>query len=164
VIATGDRKWIHEFHLVPSLAEKVRLLFNGCPSADAGSSAIAQMLVSDRPDRAAAFAMAVYPAAAEGLIPSIGAEGVADLGRIAQQVLSVDGEITWKEPIKENDTTHPEVERSSTTLKNLSGARRERAAQLFNHLIVSKTAPVKFGEIEAELEACVRTVAEQVRR
>ena len=163
-VATGDRKWIHEFHLELSLAEKARMLFRGCPGPDAGSSAVAQLLASDRPERVAAFAMSLYPAAAAGLVPSLGAEGAADLGRVAQEVLSVDGEIAWQERVSEQGTTHPEIERSSSTLKALSGARKERATQLFNHLIVAKIAPEKFDEIEVELEACVRAVAEEVRR
>jgi MoxR-like ATPase len=162
--ATGDRKWVHEFHLEPSLVEKARMLFRGCPGPDAGSSAVAQLLASDRPERVAAFAMSLYPAAAAGLVPSVGAEGVADLGRVAQEVLSVDGEIGWQERFNAQGKSHPEIERSSSTLKTLSGARRERAAQLFNHLIVAKIAPERFEEIEEELEACVRAVAEEVRR
>jgi MoxR-like ATPase len=163
-VATGDRKWIHEFHLELSLAEKARMLFRGCPGPDAGSSAVAQLLASDRPERVAAFAMSLYPAASAGLVPSVGAEGVADLGRVAQEVLSVDGEIAWQERFNVQGKSHPEIERSSSTLKTLSGARRERATQLFNHLIVAKIAPERFEEIEEELEACVRAVAEEVRR
>lgn len=163
-VATGDRKWIHEFHLEPTLAGKVKMLFAGCPSPDAGSSAIAELLANDRPERAAAFAMALYPAAASGVVPSIGAEGVSDLGRVAQGVLSVDGEIAWQERDLDKGKSHPEIERSSATLRTLSGARKERATQLFNHLIVAKIAPALFGKIEDELEACVRAVAEEAGR
>ncbi len=164
VIATGDRKWIHEFHLETSLAGKVKMLLNDCPSADAGSSAIAQMIASDRPERVAAFAMALYPAAAKGLIPSIGAEGVADLGRIAQPVLAVNAKLTWSERLTGPSSSHPEIARSAKVLKCLSGARQERANQLFKHLIANEIAPESFSNVEAALEACVRAIAQGVRK
>ena len=163
-IETGDRKWIHEFHLETSLAGKVRMLLTDCPNADAGNSALAQMLVSDRPERVAAFAMALYPAAAKGLIPSIGSEGIADLGRIAQPILAVNAKLTWSERLAGPSSSHPEIARSAKVLKRLSGARQERANQFFKYLIASKIAPESFSKIEQELEECVRAVAEEVRK
>lgn len=164
VVATGDQKWIHEFHLEPSLAEKARMLIRNCPNPDAGSSAVAQMLVSERPDRAAAFAFALYPAAAAGLVPSVGAEGASDLGKVAQNVLTLDGEITWQERTDLQGTIHPEFVRCASALSSLSGARKVRASQFFKHLVLAQIVPEKFNEIESELEACVRAVAQETAR
>ena len=157
----GDRKWIHEFHLEPSLAKKAEMLLASCPSPDVGSSAVAQMMVSERKDRAAAFAMALYPAAACGRIPNLSAEGTADLGRTAQEVLSVDESICWYEPNRDIEGIHPGVLRTSEYLRSLDGARCERASQLFDYLIVNNIVPEDLETIESELEGCVRAVAKR---
>ena len=73
-----------------------RLLLDECPDPDAGTLAIEQLLANEPRARAAAFALAAYPAAVAGRLP-IGAEAVNDLGRLAQPILTVDGEIRWQE-------------------------------------------------------------------
>ena len=70
--------------------------------------AIEQLLANEPKERAAAFALAAYPAAVAGHLP-IGAEAVNDLGRLAQPMLTVNGEISWQERLSEQGTTHPEL-------------------------------------------------------
>ena len=90
-----------------------------------------QLLAQESKERAAAFALAAYPAAAAGRLP-IGAEGVNDLGRLAQALLTVDGEISWQERLADANTTHPELAAFAPVLARLEPARRARAQQLFS--------------------------------
>src|SRR5688572_12428694 len=84
----GRDQWLHHFHLQRPLDRKAQLLVEHCPDPDTGTLAIEQLLANEPKDRAAAFALAAYPAAVAGQLP-IGAEAVNDLGRIAQPMLTV---------------------------------------------------------------------------
>ena len=66
--------WIHAFLAEQSLPRKLSLLLDRCTDPDQGSQAVAQLIANERPDRAAAFAFAAYPAALARKLP-IGAEG-----------------------------------------------------------------------------------------
>ena len=83
-LATGERQWLVAFHLQRALPEKLRLLAETCPDPDTGTLAVEQLLAHESSERAAAFALAAYPAALAGAL-TVGAEGVADLGRLAQR-------------------------------------------------------------------------------
>jgi hypothetical protein len=106
-MAKGAEQWLHYFHLERRLDRKAELLTNGCPGADTGTLAVEQLLAQESKERAAAFALAAFPAAAAGRLP-VGAEGVNDLGRLAQSLLTVDGEIRWQGRLNDS-TTHPEL-------------------------------------------------------
>ena len=92
----GRDRWLHHFHLQRALDRKAQLLLEACPDPDTGTLAVEQLLANEPKERAAAFALAAYPAAVAGHLP-IGAEAVNDLGRLAQPMLTVDGEISWQE-------------------------------------------------------------------
>ena len=157
--ATAHR-WLHAFMAESRLAHKLGILLDDCDSADAGSQAIAQLLATEPPDRAAAFAFSVYPAAALGRLP-IGAEGVNDLGKLAAPMLSVKGEISWPERLSEKNTQHPEIARYAKVLAPLKGGRRERASQLFNAFLVKKIVPADPAALEAGVHACVELLKER---
>ncbi|MFM7319945.1 MAG: AAA family ATPase [Armatimonadota bacterium] len=164
VFATGDRKWVHQFHIQRTLAAKARMLFHGCPSADAGGAAITQFLVSESPARAAAFALALYPAAAAGQIPGAGAESVADLGRVAQPILDIDETLEWQEPLNATGTAHPGITRVAPVLDRLHGGRLARANQLLHHCVLRGIVPDSVEALEAEFNDCVRAVADEISR
>jgi MoxR-like ATPase len=151
--ATAHR-WLHAFMAENRLAHKLGILLDDCDSPDAGSQAVAQLLATEPPDRAAAFAFSVYPAAALGRLP-IGAEGVNDLGKLASPMLSVKGEISWAERTSEKNTQHPEIARYAKVLALLKGGRLERASQLFNAFLVKKIVPADPAALEAGAHACV---------
>ena len=76
---------------------------------------------------AAAFALAVYPAALKGALP-VGAEGLGDLARRAAPLLHVDGKLEWREPLSQSGTSHPELPRVAAAIAALEcPARRARA-------------------------------------
>lgn len=152
--------WVHRFLAEASLAWKLRILVDHCPSPDSGSQAIAQLLAVESKERGAAFAFAVYPAAAAQKLP-IGAEGVNDLGKVAVPILSVEGEISWQERHSDNSTTHPDLARYAKALGKLKGGRAERAKQFFNWALVEKLVIGSPETLESEIEGCVAVVRER---
>ena len=152
---TGTAQWLHHFHLQRPLDRKARLLLDACPDPDTGTLAVEQLLANESPARAAAFALAAYPAAVAGDLP-IGAEAVNDLGRLAQPMLTVDGEISWQERRTEKDSTHPELAAYAPVLKRLGAARRERAQQLLYFCLTHKLAVDAPREFEQEFHRCVQ--------
>lgn len=154
----GDEQWVHRFLIAGRLAEKVCLLRDNCPDPDTGSVAVEQLLAHESRERAAAFALAVFPAAVEGAFV-LGAEGIADLGRIAGPLLRVHAEVTWREPNSgPRQSVHPDRARYQRLLGALSGARAERARQLFFWCIVNKVTATDPEALEAELNDCVEAV------
>ena len=105
--------------------------------------------------RAAAFALAAYPAAIEGRLP-IGAEAIADLGRLAGQLLSVKGELKWQERLDDSNTSHPELTRLAAVLEQIEpGKRRERARQLFCWALLNNVAIESPAKLEQEFDRAV---------
>jgi len=150
-------RWIHRFHAEPSLARKLAILLSECQIPDEGTQAVAQLIACESRERAAAFAFAVYPAAALGNLP-IGPEGVNDLGQMATKFLSTDGEISWQERLSQGGTQHPEYSRCATAVDKLKGTRRERAQQFFNGCLVEGLVIAEPAALEKEIEACVQRI------
>ena len=150
----GGEKWLHSFHFEKRLDMKALLLLKKCPSRDIGTLAIEQLLANETRSRAAAFAFAAFPAAAAGRLP-IGAEAVNDLGRTAQGLLTVDGELTWQERISEQGTQHPQLPKVAKVLAGLKGPRLARARQLLHWCLLNNCVPRSASALEEEFNACV---------
>lgn len=157
-LTQGAERWLHTFHLERRLDRKAKLLLHGCPTKDTGTLAVEQLLAQESQERAAAFALAAYPAAVAGRIP-VGAEGVNDLGRIAQALLTVDGDIRWQERLDLTNTTHPELVAFAPVLAALEPARQARARQLLYFCILNHLAVGTPREFEEEFDRCVRVFA-----
>jgi len=159
-LVTEDRKqfWLVDFHNQKTLAGRVRLLHESCPDPDTGSAAVAEFVARvGKADQARcrAFALALYPAAAEGRFPKLGAEGIADLGRVAAEVLQVN-KIKHVQP---KITQELLMGQGSIVLAKLTPARRDRARQLFASLMVDELLPPDPADLEQEFDDCVREVA-----
>jgi MoxR-like ATPase len=152
--------WVHSFLTEARLDRKLKLLFDHATTPDAGSQAIAQGLLAMPRERAAAFAFAIYPAAALGRLP-IGAEGVNDLAKVASPILSVDGEVSWQERLNQKDTGHPEISRAAKVLAPLDGARLERAKQFFSWCILEGLSPARPDELEEQVQGCVELLRDR---
>ena len=148
------RRWLHAFMAEASLAGKLAHLIDGCTTPDEGSQAVAQLIASESPARAAAFAYAIYPLAAQSKLP-IGAEGANDLGRIAARLYMVDGEIRWQERNGTSGTRSPALVQCLAALKGLENARAERARQFFDGCLVHSIPLEDARALEAEIDACV---------
>jgi len=155
VMAKGAEQWLHYFHLERRLDRKAQLLVTTCPNADTGTLAVEQLLAQEPKERAAAFALAAFPAAAAGRL-RVGAEGINDLGRLAQDLLTVDGEIRWQERISTSGTTHPELVTISGLLSGLEPARLVRAKQLLYYCIVHNLTLADPRAFEEEFDRSVR--------
>jgi len=158
-MATGPEQWLHSFRLEPRMDRKAQLLINSCPDPDTGTLAVEQLLAQESKEFAAAFALAAFPAAAEGRLP-IGAEGVNDLGRLAQELLTVDGEVSWQERIGGSPSTHPELQRIAMLLNVLEPARRARAQQLLFYCVVHNLPIGDPRPLEDNFHRCVQVFAE----
>jgi MoxR-like ATPase len=161
--ATGRDRWLHQFHAEHRLARKIALLAEHCPDADAGTLAVEQLLGHDSPERAAAFAFAVYPAALAGALP-IGGEGLADLGKRALPVLHVEGELQWRESANRGPLPHPELGGLMAIVESLSSdpPRAARAQQLFYWALLNGVKVRAPADLEQELEEAVRYLAARV--
>lgn len=155
----AEGRWVHAFLAAPSLPGKLALLLDAGAPPDAGTQAVAQLLAREPRERAAAFAFAVYPAAAQGRLP-VGAEGVNDLGKVAGPILRVDGEVSWQEALSQKDTSHPELARFAKVLgrAEVTGGRAERARQFFSWCLVAEVKPADPHGLEEELAGCVETL------
>jgi len=124
-------------------------------------------LASESKERSAAFALAVYPGAVDGKLP-IGAEGINDLGRLATQMMDVDGQINWQaRTYLDNGGTRadaPEYTRIAPVLKRLEGARLERATQLFYWCLTTKISVEDPRKFESDFHASVRAVGARSRK
>ena len=153
-VRDSDLSWLPGFLAERSLARKLEILVDRCESPDGGTQAVAELLASESPARAAAFAFAVYPAAVSGRLP-VGAEGVNDLGRAASPFLSAAGTVTWSERLSESNTQHPDLARYAAALAGLEGGRAERAKQFFNGCLVRKCQVPDPAALESEIQQCV---------
>ena len=160
---SDSRKWVHRFHLETSLSSKLQLLLDVAPDPDVATQAVCELLAREPKERGAAFAFAIYPAAAKGLNVA-GREGVNELGKLALSILDVNGKVTWQERFSEQRSTHPEIARFARVLTRLRGARKERAQQFFNFCVVSKLVPDDPAALESEIEGCVQLVKTHLKR
>jgi hypothetical protein len=145
----GSQDWLSEFHLERRLSDKIEKLVSSCPSADSGTLAVTQLLANEPKDRAAMFAYAVYPAALEGTL-NIGSEGISELGKTAAEVLDIRGRFP--------SSKDPDHQRLQNVLDSMTGKRRERAAQLFNYLLINKLSPEDPVAVEEELDECITSL------
>jgi hypothetical protein len=124
---------------------------------------VKRLLATLDPVDGAVLAFVLYPAALEGKVP-VGAEGRAALAKAARPILDVEAEITWQERLVESGTPHPELDACSRVLADLRGKRKERARQLFYHLIAEEK-PISDPEaLERSLNRCVLRVAKYLRK
>ncbi|NIP93180.1 MAG: AAA domain-containing protein, partial [Akkermansiaceae bacterium] len=159
----GDKKWLNDLILEPRLDRKIEKLITQCPDEDIGAVAVQRLLAVLNPISRALFAFSLYPAVLEGHVP-VGSEGAAALAKTAQPILEVEGEISWQEGLQQSGTTHPEVDQCSRVLAKLRGKRKERARQVFYHLITSKVPPGEPETIERDLNRCILKVSSSLRQ
>jgi len=151
----SPNRWIDLMFAEARLDRKLKVLIKHCSSPDEGTQAVAQVLASETKGRAAAFAFALYPAAAMGKLP-IGSEGANDLGRVATPILSVDAEVTWTERGSTQAAHHPGYDAYARVLSQLSGARAERAKQFFCWCLTEQIDIAQPAELEKELDECAK--------
>jgi len=148
-------RWFDLIFAEAKLDRKLEVLLKHCPSPDEGTQAVTQILASEARARGAAFAFAVYPAAAMGKLP-IGTEGANDLGQVATPILTVDAEVTWTERGSVQAQHHPSYDSFAKVLLTLKGSRAERARQFFSWCLVEKVSVTDPAGLEREIDACTK--------
>lgn len=160
---SDEEKWLNSYMLEPKLHRRIKKLLEDRPDADTATLAVTRTLATEPAERGAAFAFALYPVALEHA-ELIGREGVNELGKVSQEMIEVDGQLEWQERWACNDSTHPEYTRLSPILTRLRGKRKERAQQLFYHLLVKDITledPVTF---EKEFNQCINVIRTWLRQ
>jgi len=157
----SEARWVDQMFAEAKLDRKLKVLLKHCPTPDEGTQAVAQILAAEPRERAAAFAFAVYPAAALGKLP-IGSEGANDLGRIATPILTVDGTVTWIERGSAQGQPHPAYGAFAQVLAGLTGARAERARQFFSWCLVEQIPVSDPAALEREIDACAGLLKQRV--
>ena len=157
----AETRWVDLIFAETKLDRKLEILIKHCPSTDEGTQAVTQILASEPSDRGAAFAFAVYPAAAMGKLP-IGTEGANDLGRVATPILTVDAEVTWSERGSVQAQHHPSYDAFAKVLGILTGARAERARQFFSWCLVEKISVTDPTSLEKEIDACAKILKKRL--
>ena len=167
VCSDGPERWLYDFHRESDLAKKIIALLTTCDCPDTGTLAVSQLLAVETPDRAATFALAIYPLLLSDPSANVGSEGINDLGKLANEILDLDGERTWFDkkrvpsvPAKgaKWDAEHPDFAPCAGVLKALRGGRRERAEQLFGHLFLGRIEIDDPVRLEQRLHQCVVAV------
>ena len=154
--------WLNGLMLQSSLPRKVEKILKETPDPDTGTLAVTQTLGHCTPENRAAFAFCLYPVAMGGHL-RIGREGIQELGKVAKEILSVDGEIKWQERLSRTNTQHPEYSRVAKVLAPRRGKRRERARQLFYHLLVNNVVVNNPKAYEEEFNECIMLVQSHLR-
>ncbi|MCC5793193.1 MAG: MoxR family ATPase [Chromatiales bacterium] len=155
---TGAEQWLHRFHLEKPLHRKLQLLLEGTPTRDLGTLAIEQLLSRETRPRQAAFALATYPAAVAGRLP-IGAEAVNDLGRVASELLTINGSLTWHEIDPQQSPASAKLGTVQKLLADLAGPRQARARQLLYWCLLKDCLPRSPRDLEVEFNGCVELLA-----
>jgi MoxR-like ATPase len=156
----GKDLWLHSFLMEGDLTKQIKMLYQEAPSPDSATMAVNQFLNSTTRDAAAIFAVALYPAAAMGKTP-LSAEGVNDLGKVAQRVLSVDGNVSWQAAINSSENHHPEYTRYGEVTAKLDGKRKERAEQFLKWAILEGVVFKNPENAEKALNDCIMTVKQE---
>jgi len=159
--SNSEQRWLDMMFAETRLDRKLEVLIKHCQAPDAGTQAVAQVLAAEPRERAAAFAFALYPAAAMGKL-QVGSEGANDLGRFATPILTVDAEVTWSERGSAQAAHHPGYDAYAGVLANLTGARAERARQFFCWCLTEQIKLVDPVGLEKEIEGCVKLLKKQV--
>lgn len=164
VSADGEEKWLHEFHLLARVEEKVDFLLKNCRNPDTGTLAVGQFLAVSSGAERAIFALSLFPALVDCPGMVVGDEGVQDLGRVAAKILEVDATVTWRDGNKrpyhkpggeKYDGEHRDWPDCEKTLQRLKGRRGARARHFFLHLLANGIAIGDASGLEEQLNRCV---------
>ncbi|MEP6755362.1 MAG: MoxR family ATPase [Chthonomonadales bacterium] len=158
---TGREQWVYRFHIERDLAKKVELLRDTCPDPDTASTAVSQLLVRETKVRAAAFAFAIFPARVTGRL-ALSSEGVNVIGKLAGEILTVNGYLTagmckGRKFTCSPEELHPNREfgRLHRYIHGLPAARYERALQLFYWCTMNNVEVKDPGQLERDLNKMV---------
>jgi len=167
VSSTGEEKWLHEFHLIGAVEDKISFLLGKCHNPDTGSIAVGQFLaVSGAVDRAI-FALSLFPALVDNPGQVVGDEGVHDLGAVAAEILEIDSSVVWRDGSKrpyhqpgggKYDGKHKDWTPCEAVIATLTGKRKQRAKHLLLYLLSKGSVPDNVREVEEKFHQSILLV------
>ena len=87
-----------------------------------------------------------------------------EVEKAAEPILDVKGEISWQERLQGASTRHPKLDQCSRVLAKLRGKRKERARQVFYHLLVNQLPVPEPETLERDLNRCILKVSSSLRK
>jgi MoxR-like ATPase len=151
----ASEAWATKFQAEQSLINKACMLFEEEVDKDIRSIAVMQLLAAETPERSALFAFAVGPALLERHL--IHEDVMQEVMTPFHQIIELQGEINWNEPLGLSDTEHPAWVACQDAMDELSYEdehRRNRANQLFLYLITRGHEVIDPVGVEHELNEC----------
>ena len=159
------KRWLSEFLLRSSVAEKVSMLFQNDIDRDTKSLAVIQMLNRESKPRSAVFAFTTYPLL--HAISLLNEEALNELAGMAKGIMNIDGVMEWREGRKESNTVHPGWSACLHVLDGLptgDGNRKSRARQLFLYLLTQSVEIAEPMQLESDLQQCFLRAREHAGR
>lgn len=167
VSCEGEEKWLNQFHLLPSVEEKISFLLENCRNPDTGSLAVGQCLAVSNQEERAIFALSLFPALVDNPGQVVGPEGLNDLGSIASEILDIDTCVTWRDGARrpyspsgggKYEAIHKEWASCEQVLGKIKGRRKERATQLFAHLLAKGIPLSNASQLEEKFHRSILAV------
>lgn len=158
----GEERWLHQFHSETDLAKKVSVLLETCQCPETGTLAISQFLASAKEVERSIFAFSLFPALSTYPGKIVTAEGLHDLGKVATPILSINQVLKWRDAKLTPDQCRsglvdaqfPAYPAVAQVLGSLKGRRRERAAQLLYHRLVTRRTTEDADKVESVFHRC----------
>jgi MoxR-like ATPase len=148
------KRWEAEFFNTEIVTKKIELIFDNEIDADTKSIAVVHWMAKAAAEQKAIFAFACYPALSENNL--LNEDALSDVFRIAAPIMEASGSMQWRERTVATAPRgdHPAWPECLKVLKKFSDAyslRKERAKQLFLHLILYYNFVSNASAVEAEL-------------
>ncbi len=148
-------RWLSEFLMVPSIKDKVAMLFGPGADKETKSLGVLQFLHRESIARAGVFAFSSQPALEA--LDILDEEALKALTGVALKIMEVSGELSWQENVSSHMSLHPQW---SSCLHFLSSMpdddtlRTRRARQFFLYLVLNKVTDLEHGYLEKEMNDC----------
>ncbi|MGV8963788.1 MAG: AAA family ATPase [Candidatus Saccharimonadaceae bacterium] len=152
---TAADRWISEFLLSHSMADKLSRLFETDADMDTKSLAVIQMLARGSQASAAAFSFCAFPLLSEGKL--LNEEAMNEMAGITRGILDINGKLEWREATSQTGSIHPSWSACLQVLDKLplfDLKRKKRARQLFLYLLTQGEAIDEPSFLEDELNDC----------
>jgi hypothetical protein len=154
-----DQRWLSKVINEPDLPRRCKALLIDPPSRDVATMAVRQSLAHLSKTDAAIFSLAMLPVG-QSRPDLIGEESLAAIAEVAGPILEIEAEAKWRlrYDLEPENNPHPALSECSVCLESLSGARKERARQLFYHCVTNEYPLEDPAEVESLLEKCLHAV------
>jgi MoxR-like ATPase len=159
------QRWISEFLMADTPVNKIGMLLAPVIDRDTKSLGVIQMMGHESAERKAIFAFSAYPFLNESKM--LTEEALDAILPIAMQVIEVKGKLEWREGFHANGQTHPDWAKCQQLLNSIpksESLRRDRARNLFLHLLTSHGQVKDPAGLETQLNACFELIGRSMTK